>query len=127
MKIIVHRAQVAAMMQPGGEVGRAAARAAGRTRDRAKRNVSVDKGLLRNSIFANLESQGLYNIVWRIGTPLDYGLYQEVGVGPIHARRAPILTYQIGGRWISTYSTRGVPAQRYLTKAIEQTSIEDFR
>lgn len=82
---------------------------------------------MRNSIFAALESQGAFSVTWRIGTPVPYGIYQEVGVGPIFARRAPILTYRIGNRWISTYSTRGVPAVRYLTKAIQGTSIKDFR
>jgi hypothetical protein len=126
MRIIVHRSEIALMMSPVGEIGRGAARAAGKVRDRAKRYATVNTGLMRNSIFATLEEQGLYSITWRIGTPVDYAIYQEEGTGPIFARRAPILTYKIGNRWISTYSTSGVPAVRFLTRAIELSSIEDF-
>jgi hypothetical protein len=127
VKVVVHRAKIAAMMSPAGSVGRATMRAAGRVRDRAKENVSVDTGLLRNSIVAELQEQGLYHIVWRVGTNLDYGLWQEVGTPPIFARRAPFLVFQVNGRWVRTYSTKGVPAQRYLTRAIQATSIQDFR
>jgi hypothetical protein len=56
-----------------------------------------------------------------------HALFQELGTGPIFARRAPLLVFKIGNRWVSTYSTRGVPAVRMLTKAVEATSIEDFR
>lgn len=127
MKIVVHKAKIALMMSPSGSVGRAAQRAAGRVRDRAKENVSVDTGLLRNSINSELQEQGLYNIVWRIGTNLDYGYWQEVGTPPIYARRAPMLHFKVGNRWVKTYSTKGVPAQRYLTRAVDAVSIQDFR
>jgi hypothetical protein len=127
VRVVVHEAKIAEMMSPAGQVGRAAARAAGRVRDRAKENVSVDTGLLRNSIVAEPQpSPGPFSVVWRIGTDLDYGLWQEVGTGPIFARRAPMLVFKVGNRWVRTYSTRGVPAQRYLTRAIEATTVADF-
>jgi HK97 gp10 family phage protein len=127
VRVVVHRDALAAMMGPEGEIGRAARRAAGRIRDRAKENAPVRDGLLRNSIVSELEYQGLYNVVWRIGTDVEYAIYQELGTGPIFARRAPYLVFKVGDRWVSTYSTRGVPAVRYLTRAIEETSIADFR
>lgn len=126
MRVVIHREQIAIMMSPVGEVGRAAERAAGKIRDRAKRKATVNTGLMRNSIFSTLEAQGLYSVTWRIGTPVDYGIYQELGTRPIFARRAPVLTFKIGNRWISTYSTSGVPAALFLTQAIAATSIEDF-
>jgi hypothetical protein len=55
-----------------------------------------------------------------------YARPQEVGTGPIYARRAPLLVFKVGNQWVSTYSTRGVPAQRYLTRAITETTMEDF-
>lgn len=127
MKVIVHRAQIAYMMSPVGEVGRAAARAAGRVRDRAKENATVDTGLMRNSIVAELQQQGLTTVTWRIGSNVEYALYQELGTGPIYARRAPFLVFKVGNRWVRTYSTKGVPAVRFLTRAIDSLTVEDFR
>jgi len=107
-------------------VGHAAMRAAGKVRDRAKENSPVDEGLLRNSIISELSSQGLYSVTWRIGTNVEYAYWQEVGTGPIYARRAPFLVFQVKGKWVRTYSTKGVPAARYLTRAIEHTTARDF-
>lgn len=114
------------MMSPGGDVGRKTAKAAGRIRDRAKGNVSVETGLLRNSIVAELHQQTPTSVTWRIGSDVEYAPYQEHGTGPIFARRAPLLVFQINGRWISTYSTRGVPAQLYLARAAAATTLADF-
>lgn len=128
MKVVVHRTEIATLMSPAGEVGRAAARAAGRVRDRAKEKATVDTGLMRNSIISEIQPVSApYAIVYRIGSDVFYTLYQELGTGPIFAKRAPLLVFKVGGRWISTYSTRGVPAVRFLTSAIEGTTAEDFR
>ena len=35
--------------------------------------------------------------------------------------------FKVGNRWVSTYSTRGVPAARYLTRAINDLTSADFR
>lgn len=127
MRVSVHASAIAAMLSPGGEVGQAAARAAGRVRDRAKVNATYDTGLMRNSINAELHQQSATKIIWRIGSDVYYAPYQEHGTGPIFARRAPLLVFKIGNRWISTYSTKGVPAVRFLGRAIEALSIDDFR
>ena len=127
MRVVIHRDEIVKMMAPSGEVGRASMRAAGRVRDRAKENAPVDTGLLRNSIIAELEEQGPTSIVWRIGSNVFYAPYQELGTGPIYARRAPYLVFKIGNRWVRTYSTRGVPAVHYLERAIDDLTVEDFR
>lgn len=114
------------MMTPQGEIGRKAAKAAGRVRDRAKRKATVQTGLMRNSIVAELSRQGLTSVTWRIGSNVKHTLYQELGTGPIFARRAPLLVFKIGNRWVSTYSTKGVPAVRMLTRAVEEVSVRDF-
>jgi HK97 gp10 family phage protein len=126
MRVEVHYGQIFAMMSPGGEIGRASARAAGKIRDRAKRKAPVDTGLLRNSIVAELVQQTPTSVTWRIGTDVHYAPYQEHGTGPIFARRAPLLVFKIGKHWISTYSTRGVPAKHYLQNALNETVITDF-
>jgi hypothetical protein len=128
VRVLVHRAAIAQMMTPTGGIGRAAARAAGGVRDRAKEGATVRTGLMRNSIVAELQpSPSPYSILWRIGSDVFYAPYQELGTPPIHARRAPLLTFKVGNQWVSTYSTRGVPAARFLTKAIETVTSADFR
>jgi HK97 gp10 family phage protein len=126
VRIVVHYGQIVAMMSPAGDVGRATARAAGRLRDRAKRNASVDKGLMRNSITAELKQQGATNVTWTVGTDVVYAKWQEHGTPPIFARRAPMLVFQVNGRWVSTYSTRGVPAQHFLQRAANDVTENDF-
>jgi HK97 gp10 family phage protein len=126
VRVNVHYGQIVLMMSPNGDVGRAAARGAGRIRDRAKQNVTVDTGLLRNSIVSELHQQGPTSVTWRIGSDVFYAPYQEHGTPPIFARRAPLLVFKIGNRWISTYSTRGVPAQRFLQRALDATTATDF-
>lgn len=127
VRVVIRRGAVAHMMSPTGEIGRASARAAGAIRDRAKENAPVDEGLLRNSIVSELAEQTATRIVWRVGTNVEYAIYQELGTGPIFARRAPYLVFKVGGKWVRTYSTRGVPAVRYLTRAVEATTSADFR
>jgi len=127
VRIVVHTATIAQMMSPVGEIGRATRRAAGRVRDRAKDRATVDTGLMRNSIVTEqVAGAGRNQITMRIGSNVKHTLYQELGTGPIHARRAPLLVFKVGNRWVSTYSTKGVPAVRMLTKAIEETSVRDF-
>jgi hypothetical protein len=127
MRVVVHQATIAQMMSPVGEVGRATRRAAGRVRDRAKERATVDTGLMRNSIVTQqVAGAGANKITMRIGSNVFYTVYQELGTRPIYARRAPLLVFKVGNRWVSTYSTRGVPAARMLTRAIEEVSMRDF-
>jgi hypothetical protein len=125
IKVVLHPEKITYMMTIGA-IARASERAAGKVRDRGKHYVSVDTGTLRNSITAERVPAGPRHIHWRIGTPVAYARPQEVGTGPIYARRAPLLVFKVGNQWVSTYSTRGVPAQRYLTRAITETTMEDF-
>lgn len=129
MRVVIHRSSIYHMMSPGGSIGRAAARAAGKVRDRAKENAPVDNGLLRNSIISEQVPNSPLHITFRIGSNVEYAIYQELGTGPIFARRAPFLVFKIknGGPWVTTYSTRGVPAVRYLTRAIDSLTVLDFK
>lgn len=127
MRVAFNRGGLYHMMSPTGSVGRAAARAAGVTRDRSKERAPVRDGILRNSIVAELVPSRPTYIQWRIGTNVFYAIYQELGTGPIFARRAPLLVFKVGNRWVSTYSTRGVPAARFLTRSIEELTSADFR
>jgi bacteriophage HK97-gp10 putative tail-component len=126
--VLVHGSEIARMMSPSGDVGRATARAAGRVRDRAKRYAPVRTGLLRNSIIARPVMSDPRKAQYTVGTDVDYGRYQEEGTGPIFARWAPYLVFKTrDGRWVRTYSTRGVPAVHYLHRALSELSDADFR
>lgn len=128
MRVVVHKDKIAFMMSPAGEIGIKAARAAGRVRDRGKANATFDTGLMRNSIISErMPDASPTSITFRIGSDVYYAIYQELGVGPIYAKHAPFLVFKIGNKWVRTYSTRGVPAVRYLTRAIEGTTAYDFR
>lgn len=128
MRVMINRGGIAHMMSPVGSIGRAGARAAGHIRDRAKENATFDTGLMRNSIISERRPDlGPYSFTFRIGTTVEYAIYQELGTPPIFARRAPMLVFKVGNQWVSTYSTRGVPASLFLTRAIEATTIADFR
>jgi hypothetical protein len=128
MRVVINQRGLNYMMSPVGPVGRAAARAAGRIRDRAKENATVDTGLMRNSIIAGqVATASPRKIQWRIGTAVHYAIHQELGVGPIFARRAPYLVFKVGNRWVTTYQTKGVPAAKFLTRAINDVTSADFR
>jgi HK97 gp10 family phage protein len=128
MRVVINDAEVTALFSPTGDVGRAARRAAGRVRDRAKQNAPVLTGALRNSITSTQVSQTKTTIVYRIGSPIKYAIFQERGTGPIFPRRAPALVFKTrGGKWVRTGKTRGVPAVHYLERALRSLTEADFR
>ena len=97
------RAPRDALREAGEEVARTASRLAAKRSGRMSRSNRVK----------------VLTTVARISNRTRYAPYQEHGTGPIFARRAPMLHFQINGQWISTYSTRGVPAVHYLARAAE--------
>jgi len=128
MRVRINDTEFARMMSPAGDVGKATRRAAGRVRDRAKKNAPVLTGALRSSIVSTLTVQTGSKITYEIGSPVAYAIYQEKGVGPIFARRAPFLHFKTrGGSWVQTLSTGGVPAVHYLEDAIDSLSEADFQ
>lgn len=88
--------------------------------DRAKRNVPVDTGALRASIYNKHEGLEAF-----IGTPLDYGLYQEFGTG-IYAvagngRKTPWVYYYRGNKGPHRFRwTRGNKPQPWLVPAFHE-------
>lgn len=126
VKVVVNEAEVIALFQPGGQVGRAARRGALVVTRRARRLSPKDTGWLRNSIKPRLKRQRLRGVTWTIGSPLHYAIYQELGTGPIYAKNAPFLVFQVNGHWVRTRSTRGIPPQLYLTSAIHSITARDL-
>lgn len=107
-----------------------------RVANQAKRNVRVDEGTLRASIFHTVDVQST-RVVTRIGSPLDYGLYLQVGTGLYGPKRKlifpktrKVLRFEVksgtaarGNRPIvfAAY-VRGVKGDQWLTRALETVS-----
>lgn len=114
-------------------VPKALARAAGKTRDRAKMNLTkagrVDKGALRNSITAQQVSSSGRVITWSVGSSLSYAILQHEGVrGPVLPRRAKVLRFvpKGGKQYVFARRTSGFSGVPYLTDALNSIGISDF-
>lgn len=110
-------------------------RAAGRTRDRAKVNLTtagrIGTGALRNSIVARRLRGGSRPGVWQeIGSGLKYAIWQHDGTdGPIYPRRATLLRFKPSGSstFVFAKQVRGVTGTPYLTDALRSLSVSDFK
>lgn len=117
----------------GGTVEQAVWRAAGRVRDRAKRNIvaagQVDTGALLNSIISQRASGKRDGVWYQVGSDLKYAIYQHDGTKtPIRPRRAKVLRFKPSGS--STYvfapQVRGVKGSHFLTEALAAMTINDY-
>lgn len=118
---------------PAGAVGRGVAKAAGRTRDRAKDNLTqagrVDTGTLRQSLRSEKIEETLTRVVYRVGTSLPSGIYNEKGtemVAPIRPRRARVLRFKGRSGMVFAKQVRGISATRFLTRALRRLTVKDF-
>lgn len=141
-RYVENEAGFAELNAPGGLIDRAVARASGHLRDTAKRNAPVDTGRLRQSIESSRHSFSLLSVVYRVGTRVFYGPYQEGGTGiygprhsPIVPRRAKALRFIPKGNrgtavpfspFVYAKSVKGSPATHFLTKALAATGLRDF-
>lgn len=133
VRLNLNRSAVRELLQgPSGPVVRHVKTLTRRVTNQAKRNCPVDEGTLRASI------QGFVFItpgavIGRIGTGLEYGLYQEQGTGiygPRHSRVVPVsrqfLRFEVkngtaarGRRpLVFARSVAGTPPTRFLTRAL---------
>lgn len=117
---------------PGGEVDLAVRRAAGITRDRAKRNLtadgSVDTGRLRQSVrYQRFPASGR-TVNYEVGTDVFYGIFLEKGTRAHGPRRARVLRFKPKGSntFVFAKRVRGIRATRWLTRALQRLSIKDF-
>ncbi len=131
---------------PGSVVYRSVQRAAARTRDRAKVNLTrtgrIDTGRLRNSIayemmvFQGRTAGGQFasNMVSAtIGTDVEYARYihdgtANNGTGFIYPRRAKVLRFKPRGApgFVYARRVRGIKATPFLAEALEQVKVSDF-
>lgn len=113
----------------GGASQKAVNRASITAMSRAKAFAPVDTSRLRNSI-TRTQPQQISNGFWAsiVYTELDYALYQEEGTrahGPV---RAKALRFKPKGssKYVFAQWVRGVPAKRYMQRAIESLRATDF-
>lgn len=124
------------LLQPGGVVYRGFQKAAGRTRDRAKMNLTrvgrVDTGRLRNSIDYEIQVRGS-TISASVGTDVEYAKYihdgtANNGTGYIYPRRATFLRFRPRGGpgFVYAKKVRGIKGTPFIQDAINDLKAGDF-
>lgn len=147
LQVTIDPAAMAALAAPGGMIDQATARAAGRTRDRAKQNLTtagrVDTGALRQSIMTERSTNTATNqITYAIGSPLPYALFNERGTGihgphgsRIYPRRARVLRFKPGKNstiiagpdgYVYAASVKGIEGVHFLAAALNDLTVADF-
>lgn len=131
--LTIDTAAIAKIVGPGGDVEQAVARAAGRTRDRAKQNITsagrVDTGALRNDIKTRRISSEGGGVWYEVGSDLPYAVFQHEGVrGPVLPRRAKVLRFKPKGSksFVFARSTKGFKGVPFLTDALRALSEQDY-
>lgn len=123
------------LVTPKGIVGRAVAKAAGRTRDRAKQNVRaagrIDKGALWQGINSQQIRQTATSVTHRVSTNVGkYAEYQEEGTGPgrIYPKRAKYLRFKPKGSKVFIFAKSVAPVKgaHFMRKALQQLKVSDF-
>lgn len=109
------------------------ARAAGRTRDRAKTIIHqagrVDEGSLANSLYSKRLGFVDGGYAYEVGSELPYAIYQHEGVkGPVYPRRAKVLRFKPKGsnEYVFARSTKGFKGVPFLEKARAMLTMEDY-
>jgi HK97 gp10 family phage protein len=113
----------------GGTVDQAVARAAGRTRDRAKQNLSrrVDTGHLRQSIVSQ-RTESITGVTYQVGSPLPYAIFQEKGTRDHGPRNFKFMRFKPKGSstFVFAKHVRGVQAANFLADALRSLTPADF-
>lgn len=114
----------------GGAVDDAVKRAAGRARDYARENLTrdgrVDTGRLRNSIRYEQRSRPDRLANYAVGSDLEYAIYQEEGTRAHGPRRAKVMRFKSGGKFVFARWVRGVTASHFLRRAKDRLTPSDF-
>lgn len=109
-----------------------ARRAADKVADRANMNVRaagrVRTGKLAGSYRAVPHKMGLNSASFQVGSPLEYAVFQEDGIGPVHARPGGVLRFQPKGSAVFIFRrrTKGFRGAHQLRRAYESLSLSDF-
>lgn len=113
-----------------------AKRAALKTRDRARANLkAADRmrtGALYRSITARKDrstgTRTTYTVSAGKGLPDDRAIFQERGIGPVHAKKGKVLRFQPKGSSVFIFRprTKGFKGAFYMKRARDAIRLEDF-
>lgn len=105
-RVTIHRAQLERLLRsPDGPVWQHVARLARQVENRAKTTAPVDEGTYRASISHTVRLSGT-RITGRIGSPLHYAWFIEVGTGIYGPRKRPIRP--VSGKYLVFEPGRGM-------------------
>lgn len=133
-KVVINQRGFAEIVSPGGIVDRGIAKGAGRTRDRAKRNITaaglVDKGALRQSVQSQRLAQTKRSVTYRVGSDQFYAHWTHEGNGPgrIYPRVAKALRFKPKGQQLFVFakSVKSFPGVPWLKRAVKELRTSDF-
>lgn len=125
--IDIHRAILNPYLMRRSELS--ARSAAEATRDRARRFAPKDTGKGARSIDIRMVRSSPAGTRYSVGSDLAYMAYQNEGTGPIHARPGSVLVFKPKGSSVFIFRprTRGVPATRFMQRALNSLTILDFK
>lgn len=129
VRVVLHDRAFLQLNLPGGEVGNAVAKGAGKLRDDGKRLAPVNTGALRQDIKSYALSASPVHSTHRVASDMRYSEWQHQGVrGPIVPRRAKVLRFKPKGArtFIFRPRTRGFPGTFFLTRAAAKLKVRDF-
>lgn len=108
--------------------GRAVQAAAYVTRDRARSNLAAAGRHATGALSRSIEARQAGPFTWTVGSPLEYAVYQEFGVGPIRPRRAKILRFKPKGSAVHIFRpySSGFPPAYFLRGAYRSLTTADF-
>lgn len=121
-------AEWARMQNPGGSIDAGFARAAGRTRDRARRNIAklgrIDTGRMSQAMYSKRTGQ----LEYEVGSPVHYAGYQEHGTKGHGPRRAKVMRFKPkGGKgFVFAKYVRGITPGKFLENALKDLTPDDF-
>lgn len=115
-----------------GKTREGAQNAAITTAHRVQQNIRaagrVDTGRMLNSIDIRKDRSTENSDWWTVGSNLDYTMYQEKGIGPVHARPGGILAFKPKGSYAMIFRprTRGFSGANFLRNAASSIRFRDF-
>lgn len=119
-------------MNDRGTIAQGTWKAAGRTRDRAKMELTtqgrVNTGRLRNSVVARRVRGRRKGVFYEVGSPLKEAIHQHEGTRAHGPRRAKLLRFKPKGAkaFVFAKRVRGVKPSKFLTRALQKLRTSDF-
>lgn len=109
-----------------------ATRAAKVTRDRAKANLAAAGRINTAALWHSIHYRQIRSLpkgsAYMVGSTLPYAIFQEEGIGPVHARPGGVLRFRPVGQqgFIFRPRTKGFKGAFYLRHALDALTERDF-